>query len=459
LAAKSSPYRATFRDTRGAFLLPSHDLEAGEKMKGCGAKPEYMGLKGHPARSACAKRLLKEYSRSCSLDVSFRGVRRGERLPARDAFAASEKADDEKSAFFLHFREAQIPCSTRKQARRGLVRQFALVLGLLTGLASTPLFSARADAQSTALGSGVSSLKVTDETGRVVEMPEAAHRIVSIAPSLTETLFALGLGDRVVGDTNYCDYPAQAREKPHVGGPVNPNIEQIAALHPDLVLATRAINRPATVHLLERLGIPVYATDPRTVEQVINSTKRLGELLGAGERGETLIANLQQRLNDLGRRLSGVEPATVLVVIWLDPLISVGRHTFLADALRLAGARSIIDASQDWPNVNLEEVVRRRPEYLIFSSDDPEQVRRQVRELRDRPGWRLLDAVRRDRLIVLSEAISLTSPRLIDATEQLARALHPAQFAFCRPLQIDAAAYRCAPESGRDFQTSAARRP
>jgi len=298
------------------------------------------------------------------------------------------------------------------------------------GIATAALLSTPLKAQTKVAPDGSSTLlNVTDEAGRVVEMPRAARRIVSLAPSVTETLFALGLGDRVVGDTNYCDYPAEAKNRPHVGGPVNPSIEQIAALHPDLVIVSRSINRPATVHSLEQLAIPVYATDPRTVDQVIASTKRLSELLGVGEQSGSLVTDLQRRLADLDRRLSGTPQKSVLMIVWLDPLISVGADTFLADALRRAGGRSVTDALQDWPNVNLEEIVRVQPEYLIFSSDEPEQVRHQIEELRDRPGWRGLDAVRQGRWIIAGEALSHPSPRLVDAIEQLARALHPARFA------------------------------
>jgi iron complex transport system substrate-binding protein len=307
--------------------------------------------------------------------------------------------------------------------------QIALAFTFLTGIAAAALFSAPLKAQTKVAPDSSTSLKVTDEAGRVVEIPRTAWRIVSLAPSVTETLFALGLGDRVVGDTNYCDYPAEAKNRPHVGGPVNPSIEQIAALHPDLVIVSRSINRLATVHSLELLGIPVYATDPRTVDQVIASTKRLSELLSAGEQSETLVAELQRRLADVDRRLSGAPQKSVLMIVWLDPLISVGANTFLADALRRAGGRSVTDVSQDWPNLNLEEIVRLQPEYLIFSSDEPEQVRHQIEELRDRPGWRGLDAVREGRWIIAGEALSHPSPRLVDAIEQLARALHAARFA------------------------------
>jgi iron complex transport system substrate-binding protein len=276
---------------------------------------------------------------------------------------------------------------------------------------------------------GPASREVTDETGRSVRIPQPVRRIVSLAPSVTETLFALGLGDRIVGDTDFCDYPPEAKLKRRIGGPVDPNIEVIAALHPDLVVGARSINRLASVHSLEQLGIPVYGTDPRSVEQVLTSTERLGELLGAGDAGRSLLANLRARLSQIDRRLKGLPPQTVMMVVWLDPLISVGRNTFLEDALRRAGAHSIIDTQQSWPNINLEEVIRLQPKYLIFSSDDPQQVQRQLAELQDRLAWRQLDAVRNRRFIVVSEAISHPSPRLIDGIEQLAAALYPSRFA------------------------------
>lgn len=296
------------------------------------------------------------------------------------------------------------------------------------------LSAGNAAAQSAATTNPPSTLAVTDEAFRVVRVPQPVRRIVSLAPNLTETVFALGLGDLLVGDTDYCNYPAEALKKAHVGGPVNPSLEEVMALHPDLVLATRAINRLATVEALEHLGVAVYVTDPRTVEQVLSSTERLGRVLGAGEQAAAVIATLHARLEQLSERLSGSEPRSVFFITWVDPLVSVGRNTFLADALRLAGARSVVATPQDWPNINLEQVVHEQPEYLIFSSDDPEQVRRQVAELRDRPGWQGLEALRQNRIIILSEAFSRPAPRLIDTIEQLARALHPDRFASEHPI-------------------------
>ena len=278
------------------------------------------------------------------------------------------------------------------------------------------------------LTASTSRIEVKDETGRTVQIPQPVRRIVSLAPSVTETLFALGAGDRLVGDTDFCDYPPEARRKVHIGGPVNPNIEAIAALHPDLVVVTREINRPDSVHSLEHLGMAVYATDPQTVEQVLTSTERLGQLLGAADAGRLLVAKLRMRLDQVERRLAGLPAKNVLMVVWLDPVITVGRNTFLDDALRRAGARSVIDSPQSWPTIDLEQVVRLQPDYLIISNDNVKQVQRELAELQQRPGWRRLGAVRSRRFIVLSEAISHPSPRLVDGIEQLARALYPSEF-------------------------------
>jgi len=267
-----------------------------------------------------------------------------------------------------------------------------------------------------------------DDLGRLVRIPAVPQRIVSLAPSLTETVFALELGGRLSGVTDFCDYPPEARTRARVGGPINPNLEQIVSLRPDVVLATKALNRPETVEALDRLGIPVYTTDPRTVEDVVSSTRRLGEVLGARSQGESLAAAMEQRLAELARRLAGRPPRRVFFVVWLDPIISTGPHTFLADALRHAGAESVVSVTQDWPQINIEEVLRQNPEYLVFAGahqDDPQGA---IDTLKKRPGWSSLDAVREGHFAVVSDALDRPAPRLLDAIEDLARQLHPNAF-------------------------------
>ena len=270
----------------------------------------------------------------------------------------------------------------------------------------------------------------TDEIGRRVDVPTNVKHIISLAPNLTEIVFALGEGDHLAGDTDFCDYPAEATQKPRVGGPVNPNLEQIVALTPGLVLATKAINRRETVEALARLGLSVYVTDPHSVDEMIMSVERLGRVLHAEKTAVPLVEDLRARLSDLDRRLAGTVPRRVLFVVWTDPLISIGRDTFIADALRRAGARSVVDTTAEWPRLSLEEIVRLQPEVVVFASAHAGDTQQDIDALRTRSGWRDLSALRRGDIVVISDAINRPAPRMVDAIEQLARALHPESFAW-----------------------------
>jgi iron complex transport system substrate-binding protein len=287
-----------------------------------------------------------------------------------------------------------------------------------------------ASAQTAALPPGATPefREVVDEVGRTVRIPQPVRRIVSLAPSLTETIYALGLQDRLVGDTDYCDYPTDAQKKHKVGGGINPSIEEIAALHPDLVLMTKSYNRLDTVHALESLGIPSYATDPHSVEQILTSTEKVADLLGAAEAGAALTKDLSRRLAELQQRIATLPPKRVLFVVWTEPLMSIGKDTFLADALRHAGAVSIVDSTQSWPQVNLEEVVKLQPDFLVFAASHFQSGPRELETLAELPGWRILDAVRNHRLAVISDAVNRPAPRIVSAIEDLARQLHPEAF-------------------------------
>ena len=271
--------------------------------------------------------------------------------------------------------------------------------------------------------------EVVDETGRSLRIPQPVRRIVSLAPSLTETIYALGLQDRLVGDTDYCDYPPDAQKKTKVGGGINPSLEVIASLHPDLVLATKSFNRRETTQALDELGIASYATDPHTVADIIASTKTLADLLGVPEAGASVAEDIQHHLADLQLRIGSLPPKRVLFVVWTQPLISSGNNTFLSDALRRAGAISIVDSSQDWPQVNLEEVARLQPDFLVFAESQPGSTSREMDKLATLPGWKILHAVRDRRYAVISDAVNRPAPRIVSAIEELARQLHPQAFA------------------------------
>jgi iron complex transport system substrate-binding protein len=271
--------------------------------------------------------------------------------------------------------------------------------------------------------------EVVDEVGRAVRIPVNPMRIISLAPSLTETVYALGDDNRLVGDTDYCDYPPAAKKKPKVGGVIDPNLEQIVALHPDLVLVTKDSNRLETVRALENFGIPSYATAPRKVKDIITSTQKLADVLNVSAAGKSVADDMERRLAALQSKLTGVPRRSVLFVVWMEPLISVGKGTFVADAIEKAGAVSIVDSSQDWPQISMEEVVHRQPDFLVFAPSHNQTAAQNYESLANLPSWSLLTAVREHHFAVASDAIIRPAPRMISAIEDLARQLHPQAFA------------------------------
>ena len=313
--------------------------------------------------------------------------------------------------------------------RSNFIRHFAPILGccLLFGTNALAAPDSRVQSPSSA-STAPATHEVVDEAGRTIRIPFSPARIISLAPGLTETIYALGLQDRLVGDTDYCDYPPDAQKKPKVGGAINPSLEQIAALHPDLVLVTKDFNRLDTVRALETIGIPSYAIDPHTVADILSSTHRLADILGAPAAGKTLDDELRQQLTALQAKLAGIPPRRVLFIVWPEPLISIGRQTFIADALREAGAVSIVDSLQNWPQMNLEEVVRLQPDYLVFAASHFAGGQRDFDALAARPGWDILQAVQNRRFAVISEAVNRPAPRIVSAIEELARQLHPDAF-------------------------------
>lgn len=270
---------------------------------------------------------------------------------------------------------------------------------------------------------------VVDETGRRVTLPAEVRRIVSLAPNVTETIYAIGAGARLAGDTDYCDVPEEAKSKPHVGAPINPSLEAIVALKPDVVLASASINWPATADALLTIGVPVYTTDAHSVEGMLAGIEKIGGVIGAEAAADALVAGLHTQLDALRTKLAGRAARRVLFVVWDEPLISIGRHTFIADALRLSGGVSVIDVDENWPHIGIEEIVRLQPEYLVFVRDHGDDSASKIEELRKRPVWRDLEAVKAGHVAFISGEVERPAPKLIDAMEDLAKQLHPEAFA------------------------------
>jgi cobalamin transport system substrate-binding protein len=284
----------------------------------------------------------------------------------------------------------------------------------------------------TVIPATVSSRQVIDQTGRRVNLPDHPERLISLAPSITETIYALGLGDRIVGDTDYCDYPPDARNKPHVGAVLNPNLEKLVALKPDLVLGTPEANRRETADQLEHFGIPLYGVTAHTLDETLRSIEDLGKVLGQDETARKLVGQLRARIDSVEGRVSSQPRPKVLFVVWYRPLITAGPQTFIADVIRRAGGTSISnDLRGDWPRLSLEEVLHRDPDVILFPKT--ESFSPGLEEFARLPGWKDLRAVRNHQMYFISETIMRPSPRLVDALEEVAKILHPAKDLPSRP--------------------------
>ena len=275
---------------------------------------------------------------------------------------------------------------------------------------------------------GVAARVLTDHIGRRVEVPDQPQRIVSLAPSLTETLFALGLGDRVVGVTNFCDFPPEAGSKPKVGGVINPSVEVVVSLKPDLVLISREGNRRETMTALARLGISVFAVSAERLGDIFRLIRDVAAIAGVAARGEALADRLEQQAAEIEAAVRPHRPRRVVLLVWLHPIVSVGRGSFLDDLLRRTGAVSVsAGTTRPWPRLSVEEIVRSNPEFLLVPrSPGFAPTREQLLRL---PGWRQLPAVQQGRIIYLPWEVERPGPRLVEIQQMLARALHPEAFA------------------------------
>jgi len=200
-------------------------------------------------------------------------------------------------------------------------------------------------------------------TARPVHAGEAApKKIVSLAPSVTETLFALGLGERLVGVTTYCDYPAEAKKLPKIGDFMNPSLEAVLAKKPDLVLGVTGATDPVKVREMERLGLKVVLVPVSNLNDILASTRSIAALLGNGKAGESLAAKIAAQVEEVKKKVSPAPRRSVLLVVGFQPLIAVGGKNFIDELITLAGGENIAgSAAQPWLNLPDELVVAKAP--------------------------------------------------------------------------------------------------
>lgn len=268
--------------------------------------------------------------------------------------------------------------------------------------------------------------EVVDDAGRRVQLPQRIDRIVSLAPNLTEIVYAVGAGDSLVGRTRYCDYPAEATSVAEVGDTMTPSIERIIALKPQIVLISTASQLEAFTRQLNEQRIAVYVTNPQSLEDVFRSIQNLGDLFGKHDQAVKLVTGLRQRAETVEAASRQAKPLRVFYQVSGEPLYTIGREAYLTDLVRRAGGVSVTAGVPGaFPRFSDEAALAARPEAIILPSGGSMGSANStaVAALKHSP------AVLNNRVYKINDDhLSRPGPRLVDGLEEMARALHPEVF-------------------------------
>lgn len=268
--------------------------------------------------------------------------------------------------------------------------------------------------------------EVTDEAGRRVRLPIKIDRIVSLAPNVTEIVYAVGAGDHLVGNTEYCDYPAAAKSVAKIGDTIHPSIERIIALKPQVVLVSTASQLEAFTKQLDDQQIAVYVTNPQRVEDIYRTINTLGDLLGDRNQTTTLLNDLHRRAETIEKATNEAKSVRVFYQLSGEPLYTIGREAYLTDLIRRAGGVSVTaDVPGAFPKFSDEAALAARPEAIILptggsmgsANSEPAGALRNSPAVLNKRVYRIND-----------DHLSRPGPRLIDGLEEMARALHPELF-------------------------------
>ncbi len=269
---------------------------------------------------------------------------------------------------------------------------------------------------------------VTDQMGRKVTFLKDPRRLVALAPSITEVIFALEQEDRLKGVTRFSDFPPQAANLPKVGSYVHLDLEKIVALKPDLCIAIKDGNPKEVVDRLESLNIPVYAVDPRNLEAVMETMLEIGGLLNADKKAKFLVQRMHSRVQRVQSMVAKADHRPrVFFQIGISPIVSVGTHTFIHELILLAGGQNILKSQTPYPRLSKEQVIALSPEIIIITSMARGEIFERVKK--QWQSWPNLPAVRNRRIFLVdSDLFDRPTPRIVDGLELLGRLLHPKLF-------------------------------
>lgn len=272
--------------------------------------------------------------------------------------------------------------------------------------------------------SASSAVQATDDAGQSIRLDRPAARIVSLIPSATDLLVAMGARGQLVGRTDF-DKDASLAALPSVGGGLDPSLESLAALRPDLVISFETQGDAALRTRLRELGIPVYGLAAQDTADVFRALANLGTLTGRRPAADSVATSVRGELEAVRRSVAGRPAPSVLYVAWVDPPMIAGPTTFLSELVRLAGGRPVFeDVRQEWPQVSIEEIVSRKPQVVVIPSGAGAEF--SASALRTAPGWRELVAAPGTRVAEVPVAVvNRPGPRLGEAAQALRDAIHP----------------------------------
>jgi iron complex transport system substrate-binding protein len=264
------------------------------------------------------------------------------------------------------------------------------------------------------------SRTVIDETGHKFNFAYYPKRIVSTIPSNTEILFGLGLKDRIVGVTNQCNYPAETKSVEKVGS-VNLSLEKIVSLKPDLILMLEDAQK-VQIERLRALGLPVFVINPHSVYGLMKSIKLVGKVTGSDDAAHKMVASINDRIQKISSKYRSYRNLKVLVVIWVEPLITAGKGTYIDDLIRYAGGINIGSKVHGaYPIMNFETVLSEKPDFIIIAG----KSNAEMTFIKNDKKWGLLDAVnKRNILLIDSDVITRPGPRLVDALDIIVSFIH-----------------------------------
>ena len=267
-----------------------------------------------------------------------------------------------------------------------------------------------------------------DQAGREVAVPDDPSRIVSLAPNITEILFSLDAGDRVVGVTVYSDYPDDAASIPVVGTYITPNLEAIVALKPDLVIATADGDKKEALAILEKLGIPVYVINPKGIDEVIDTVTEIGGLVGKEEKAKEIADEMSRVVRDVEGRVKDLEPVSTLMVLDVEPVITVGTEAFPHELIERAGGVNAAGSQKiRYPRISLEAVIVSAPEVIIIPTMSFESDTERASAFFT--AYPTIPAVLHERIHVIeADLVTRPGPRIVMGLWDVAAFLHPEAF-------------------------------